>query len=104
MRRLAWFVVALAVMVLVAVGEALVGAVPEARACGCFAPPNPTVPVIQAGEKILFAVKDSVVTAHIQIRFQGDASDFGWLVPLPSLVRLTVIVPSSNVVWTAQAE
>ena len=62
----------------------------EARACGCFTPPNPTVPVVQAGENILFAVADSIVTAHIQIQYQGKASDFGWLLPLPSLPTLTL--------------
>ena len=42
---------------------ALCLAAPAAEACGCFAPPNPTVPVVQAGERILFAMKDGVVTA-----------------------------------------
>jgi hypothetical protein len=27
-----------------------------ADACGCFTPPDPTVPLVQAGERILFAV------------------------------------------------
>src|SRR5256885_8712181 len=62
----------------------------RARACGCFTPPDPSVPVVQAGERILFAVKDSKVTAHIQIRYSGDAREFGWLLPLPSLPTLQV--------------
>ena len=40
----------------------------DAEACGCFAPPDPTVPIVQAGERILFSVANGVVTAHIQIR------------------------------------
>ena len=59
-----------------------------AEACGCFAPPDPTVPVVQAGERILFAVQNGVVTAHIQIQYAGDAKDFGWLLPLPSVPTL----------------
>ncbi len=57
----------------------------QAEACGCFAPPDPTVPIVQAGERILFAVENGVVTAHIQIQYAGDAKDFGWLLPLPSV-------------------
>ena len=60
----------------------------NADACGCFAPPDPTVPIVQAGERILFSVKDGVVNAHIQIQYAGDATDFGWLLPLPSVPTL----------------
>src|SRR5262249_1646226 len=62
----------------------------NAEACGCFTPPDPSVPVVQAGERILFAVKDGQVTAHIQIQYAGDAADFGWLLPLPSVPTLQV--------------
>lgn len=67
-----------------AIGFALLGS-QKAEACGCFAPPDPTVPIVQAGERILFSVKDQVVTAHIQIQYSGEARDFGWLLPLPSV-------------------
>src|SRR5256885_1847924 len=40
----------------------------DAAACGCFTPPDPSVPIVQAGERILFAMQDGVVTAHIQIQ------------------------------------
>ncbi len=60
----------------------------DADACGCFAPPDPTVPIVQAGERILFSVKDGVVNAHIQIQYAGEAKDFGWLLPLPSVPTL----------------
>ncbi|MDP3499159.1 MAG: DUF2330 domain-containing protein [Myxococcales bacterium] len=60
-----------------------------ADACGCFAPPNPTVPVVQAGERILFAVKNGEVTAHVQVQYSGaSGADFGWLLPLPAVPTL----------------
>src|SRR5688572_33406751 len=59
-----------------------------ADACGCFTPPDPTVPVVQAGERILFSVKEGQVTAHVQIQYAGDAAEFGWLLPLPSVPTL----------------
>ncbi|MDB4971451.1 MAG: hypothetical protein JWN44_7140 [Myxococcales bacterium] len=62
--------------------------VSDARACGCFTPPDPSVPIVQAGERIAFAMADGQVTAHIQIQYQGSASDFGWLLPLPSIPTL----------------
>lgn len=59
----------------------------SASACGCFAQPSVTVSdaVVQAGERILFAVDNGTVTAHIQIQYSGNAQDFGWLLPLPSV-------------------
>ncbi len=60
----------------------------SAEACGCFARPDPTVPLVQAGERILFSVQNGVVSAHIQIQYAGEARDFGWLLPLPSIPTL----------------
>ncbi|MDP3236823.1 MAG: DUF2330 domain-containing protein [Myxococcales bacterium] len=60
----------------------------RADACGCFAPPDPSVPIVQAGERILFATSNGKVTAHIQIQYAGDAKDFGWLLPMPSVPTL----------------
>jgi hypothetical protein len=60
----------------------------DAGACGCFTPPDPSVPIVQAGERILFSMQDGQVTAHIQIQYKGDAADFGWLLPLPSVPTL----------------
>ena len=62
----------------------------QAHACGCFTPPDPSVPVVQAGERIAFAMKDGVVTSHIQIQYSGPAEEFGWLLPLPSIPELRV--------------
>jgi hypothetical protein len=65
-------------------------AVPRrADACGCFTPPNPSVPVVQVGERILFSVHQGQVTAHVQVQYSGTAgTDFGWLLPLPSVPTL----------------
>ena len=60
----------------------------DANACGCFTPPDPSVPIVQAGERILYAMENGVVTAHIQIQYAGDAQDFGWLLPLPSVPEM----------------
>jgi hypothetical protein len=60
----------------------------RAEACGCFAPPDPSVPIVQAGERILFATANGKVTAHIQIQYAGNAKDFGWLLPVPSVPTL----------------
>lgn len=59
-----------------------------AEACGCFAPPSTLENVVQAGERILFAVRNGTVTAHVQIQYAGDAQNFGWLLPLPSVPTL----------------
>ena len=60
----------------------------RAAACGCFAPPNAATPIVQAGERILFSQDHGVVTAHVQIQYAGEAGDFGWLLPLPSVPDL----------------
>jgi hypothetical protein len=60
----------------------------DANACGCFTPPDPSVPIVQAGERILYAMENGIVTAHIQIQYAGDAQDFGWLLPLPSVPEM----------------
>lgn len=64
--------------------------VQRAEACGCFAPPDPSVPIVQAGEQIVFSHDDGMVTAHIQIQYQGDANEFGWILPLPSIPDMTL--------------
>jgi hypothetical protein len=76
---------------LLAIGGAALGLVcssTDADACGCFTPPDPSVPVVQAGERIVFAIADGQVTSHIQIQYSGNAQDFGWLLPLPSVPTL----------------
>lgn len=74
----------------VLLGAAVLSLSSRAEACGCFAPPDSATPIVQAGERILFAVQNGKVTAHIQIQYAGDAKDFGWLLPLPSVPVLKV--------------
>jgi hypothetical protein len=62
----------------------------DAEACGCFTPPDPSVPIVQAGERITFSMEGGVVTSHIQIQYSGAAEEFGWLLPLPSVPELEV--------------
>src|SRR5437016_5987374 len=69
-------------------GVLVASGVRDAAACGCFTPPDPSVPVVQAGVKILFSIDSGMVTAHIQIQYAGSAQDFGWLLPLPSVPTL----------------
>jgi hypothetical protein len=82
--------------VLVAIGGAALvmaaaGFEGRAEACGCFAPPDPSVPIVQAGERIVFAMEDGNVVAHVQIQYAGkDGADFGWLLPLPAVPVMEV--------------
>lgn len=90
---------------LVAAGSlSLLWPAPTALACGCFTPPDPSVPVVQAGERILFAQENGVVTAHIQIQYAGNASEFGWLLPLPSVPVLELGTDEVFTTLTAQTQ
>ena len=101
----------------VSAGLALTGALylartPEAHACGCFAPPDPTVPIVQAGEAIAFHMDGNKVTAHIQITYKGKAEEFGWLLPVEAIPDLQVgtdelfvqLISTTQPVYRLQAE
>jgi MYXO-CTERM domain-containing protein len=64
---------------------------PQAEACGGFFCSR--VPIDQAGERIVFGVRDNTVEAHIQIQYQGAAEKFSWVVPMPALPTLEVGTP-----------
>jgi MYXO-CTERM domain-containing protein len=66
-------------------------AAPAAEACGGFFCSR--VPIDQAGERIVFGVRDNTVEAHIQIQYQGAAEEFSWVVPMPALPSLSVGSP-----------
>jgi len=78
-------------MVLGALLAAGVLATPQAEACGGFFCSR--TPIDQAGERIVFGVKENVVEAHIQIQYQGSAEKFSWVVPMPALPKLAVGSP-----------
>lgn len=64
---------------------------PTADACGCFVPPDPSVPIVQAGERILFSHEDGIVEAHIQIQYNAEGGEeFGWLVPVPAVPDVSI--------------
>jgi hypothetical protein len=77
-------------MILTAAVAAVAAHATDARACGCFAQSSTAAPVVQAGERILFAHEGDQVIAYIQIQYQGAADQFGWLVPLPSVPTLQI--------------
>lgn len=60
-----------------------------ALACGGFFC-SLAQPVDQSAERILFAVEDEEVTAHIQISYQGPAEEFSWVLPLPAVPEVGV--------------
>ncbi len=65
-------------------------------ACGGFF--CQTLPIDQAGEQIVFRKDGSQITAMVQIQFEGEASDFGWVVPVPSTPEIDI---GNNAVFTA---
>lgn len=54
---------------------------PSASACGGFF--CSLAPINQAGEQIVFKQKGNTITALVQIQYQGDSSEFAWVVPVP---------------------
>lgn len=60
----------------------------SSQACGgffcSFSPMN------QVSERILFVDHGDSVTTHVQIVYQGEASDFAWVLPVPSHPTLAV--------------
>ncbi len=63
-----------------------------AEACGgtfCDAGPQP-MPVDQSGENILFVRDGEFIEAHIQIQYEGDAEQFGWVIPLQGVPEFSV--------------
>ena len=47
-------------------------------------------PMDQAGERIVFVADGYETVAHVQIRYQGDAKKFSWVVPTPTEPKLGV--------------
>lgn len=53
-----------------------------------------TVPVLQESENIIFAINDNeTITATVQIIYTGDAPNFSWVVPVPSVPVVDVAEP-----------
>ncbi|MSP90633.1 MAG: DUF2330 domain-containing protein [Myxococcales bacterium] len=68
----------------------------SAQACGgCFSPPSATVPqtVAQDAERVLYFhnPKNPLETiVWVEVRYTGLAQDFGWVLPLPKLPKVSV--------------
>lgn len=59
------------------------------HACGGLFCQN--VPVDQQAERIIFTINnDDTVSAYVQINYTGDAPDFSWVVPVPSVPEVDV--------------
>ena len=86
----------LALPAVLAVGAAAV-APTAAKACGCFAPTQVASPVVQAGEKILFAKQNGTIVMQVLVQYSGPASDFGWLLPLPAVSMTSLGAPGIDV-------
>ena len=55
-----------------------------AAACGgFFCNAQTQVPIVQAGERVVFAQSGERTTMHVEVRYSGAPTDFGWLVPVP---------------------
>ena len=61
---------------------------PPTLACGGLFCQN--IPVDQAAERIIFTVDPGVVSAYVQINYTGNAPDFAWVVPVPSVPEVDV--------------
>ena len=67
----------------------LVALVPAhtARACGGFfrtETESATVTLDQSAVRLIFEIGADSVTAHVAVRYQGDASAFAWVIPVPA--------------------
>lgn len=67
-----------------------------ASACGGFFC-NTSQPVNQAAEHVLYLQNKDSITVHIQIKYQGPSEKFSWVLPLPSVPKLT---PGSDAVFS----
>lgn len=59
----------------------------RAHACGGFF--CQSVPVVQAGEQIVYAVgEDATLTMSVRIYYEGAAPEFAWILPVPEVPRI----------------
>jgi hypothetical protein len=77
------FRASLALLLLLALTSA-----PKSYACGGFFCSN--FPMNQVAENILFIQGEGTVTTHVQLQYSGSASDFAWILPMPSVPELAV--------------
>ncbi len=73
---------------------AAIGRPSSARACGGFFCDGGAAPPVQSSERVIFTHRDGVVTAYVQIQYQGDPDNFAWVIPVPALPRLGTASPA----------
>ncbi|MBT9555179.1 MAG: DUF2330 domain-containing protein [Myxococcales bacterium] len=62
------------------------GFAPSASACGgFFCNAVDPVPILQAGERVLFAQEGDTTIMHVEVAWEGPSTSFGWLLPLAAL-------------------
>ena len=58
-----------------------------ALACGGFFCNAQIEPVVQTAERVLFRVNDDdTITSVVEIQFQGEVTEFAWIVPIPHVI------------------
>jgi len=87
---------------------------PSAQACGgFFCNAETQSPIFQSGERIMFVQRDNgIVSMHIEVSYQGDPTEFGWLIPIlgeprdadgnPVPLEQAIQLSSSNLFMTLQ--
>lgn len=68
----------------------------SALACGGFF--CSAIPIVQAGEQVIFRVDGEAVTAIVLIQYSGTAEEFSWVVPVDGVPELST---GSDLVFTA---
>ena len=66
----------------------------SAEACGGFFCDGGATPPVQSAERVIFTHAGGVVTAYVQIEYQGNPDDFAWVIPVPALPRLSTASPA----------
>lgn len=77
---------ALPALLALTLGLGSMGPVQTALACGgCFVQPSVSSPIVQEAERVLFVrdAQSGESTIWVEIRYNGPAADFGWVLPLP---------------------
>lgn len=76
-------------LILVAIWLILPSSPDDAEACGGFFCSN--TPIDQNAERIIFTINgDDTITAIVGINYVGEAEDFSWIVPVPTVPVLDV--------------
>lgn len=70
-------------------------AVFEARADGCFVWQG-GVDLVEPSQKAIISFRDGTETMVLQVKYEGPATEFAWIVPLPAKPEVTAIEPEKS--------